>query len=313
MITETEKFIVDAKTGETVKIQAGTKIISPEEIEYRRDFMRRKKELDLEKYLKNKSLEQYGQFVWHIYKIAEPYNLQLKPATITRLIYLATYLDTDGSIVDYEQPYGKKIYLKKEDISKCMNLNRKTFSRFFKEIQDKKILMEYKGRWYLSKKIFDKGSIPDKEIAVLSGKGHYIIRMYKKAIREIYLKSKVTSHPTLGYLFQIIPFVNREYNIVCFNPLETDINKIKCMTVSDYCRAIGYCENSPSKIFNLLWNLEFTTERGKECAVAYVSNKSVQKGNFFIYINPYVYYAGSHWDKVEILGAFTKEENNKTR
>lgn len=308
MITETNNFMINAETGEIIEIPAGTKITTSEEQQFRKNFLRKKEKFDLEKFFKNKTLEKHGKFVWQIYKPSETYNNSLKPATITRLIYLATYLDIDGSLIDYEPLKNKKIYLTKKDIFDRMRLKETAFKNFFKELQDKNLIMEHENKWHLKKTMFNKGLIPDRDIAVLSNKGYYIIRLYQKAIRELYEKSKPTSHRTLSYLYQIIPFVNREYNIVCFNPFETDLQKIKRMKLSDYCEVVGIDKKYVTKVFKALWDLSFTTNRGKECAVTYVSNKGVQKGNFFIYINPYVYYAGTKWDKVEILGTFCKEE-----
>lgn len=59
-------------------------------------------------------------------------------------------------------------------------------------------------------------------------------------MRKLYIMVQPSQHKHLGYLFKMLPYVNLEYNVLCHNPLESNLDDIQLMTVSEFCGAIGY-------------------------------------------------------------------------
>lgn len=175
---------------------------------------------------------------------------------------------------------------------------------FWNEMTKCDILREREDGIVVNEKMFVKGSVSSKKISNFANQNKHITRLYTLAIRDLYKKATVRSHKTLSYLFQVIPFVNRQYNIVCHNPLEEDLEKIEPMTLGEFCDIIGYSKRNAARLCNTLFASTFMVDGEPKSAISCVANKSLDKKDFKMFINPMVYYAGTQWDKVKVLGKF---------
>ena len=236
---------------------------------------------------------------------------QLSGATITRLMFLATYMDYDGALVsgNYGGKGNARDYLTKKDVQKLLQLKDTTFTKFWSELQDNQLISEIDDKLYLSQEMFARGKVNKKVLSVMADKDYYITRLYSNAIRDIYTKSKTTTHTALSYIFRMIPFVNRKYNVLCFNPLEEDFSKIKYMTVGDFCDQVGYDRGNATRLFHELYKPTFVTEKGEQAAVRYVSGKNLRKESFYIFVSPRVYYAKTEYDRCQINEILELETN----
>ena len=69
-----------------------------------------------------------------------------------------------------------------------------------------------------------------------------------------------SKHTNLGYIFKLIPYVNCEYNIICHNPLEKDLDLIEPMTVGEFCEAIGYDKTNASRLIKIYNEIIFEVD-----------------------------------------------------
>lgn len=308
MTTSENGYYVD-NNGVATELPEGTKLTTPAEQERNKKFT----ELQDKKALRKLEYQEYGNFVWGKYQVSQPYVEQLSGATITRLMLLATYMDYDGALVgdNYGGKGNARDYLKTKDIQKLLRLQDKTFARFWSELQDNQLISEINDKIYLSQEMFARGRVNKKALSVMADKDYYITRLYSNAIRDIYTKSKTTTHTALSYIFRMIPFVNRKYNVLCFNPLEEDFSKIKYMTVGDFCDQVGYDRGNATRLFHELYKPTFVTEKGEQAAVRYVSGKNLRKESFYIFVSPRVYYAKTEYDRCQINEILELEEDNQ--
>lgn len=308
MTTSGNGYYVD-NNGVATELPEGTKLTTPAEQERNKKFT----ELQDKKALRKLEYQEYGNFVWGKYQVSQPYIEQLSGATITRLMFLATYMDYDGALVsdNYGGKGNARDYLTKNNVQKLLRLQDKTFTRFWSELQDNQLISEINDRLYLSQEMFARGKVNKKALSVMADKDYYITRLYSNAIRDIYMKSKTTTHTALSYIFRMIPFVNRKYNVLCFNPLEEDFSKIKYMTVGDFCDQVGYDRGNATRLFHELYKPTFVTEKGEQAAVRYVSGKNLRKESFYIFVSPRVYYAKTEYDRCQINEILELEEDNQ--
>lgn len=307
-------YYVNNETGEIHPIQEGSRIITPAEIARNKKYT----EYVTEQNINNLTYKPYGNFVWSKYQLTKPYAEKLSGATITRLMFLATYMDYEGMLIeDSELGRGNaKTYLTKNDILKKLNIRKSAFYAFWAELEDNNLITEHDGKYSLVSELFEIGALKKDKLSAMAKNDRYITRLYRNAIREMYNKSKVSAHKTLSYIFKMIPFVNRKYNVLCFNPLEEDFDKIQYMTVSDFCEQIGYNRSNATKLFHELYKPTFMTEKGERFAVRYVSGKDLRKGSFYIFVSPYVYYAKSEYARCKIGDVLELDEdknNNKNK
>lgn len=233
----------------------------------------------------------HGKDEFFMYVFGENLNMSdLKPQTAARLIYLASWLTYDNNYLKINN-----VKMTRGKMQELMRLRDRTFTNFLKEVTTAGYLIKDNDSYRLNDEIFKKGEIkldapPDKK---------RFVRMYIKGIRELYRMTPQEKHANLGYIFKLIPYVSRKYNIICHNPLETDKDKVVSMTVGEFCKAIGYDETHASRLIKIYDSITFKVD-GKEayfCGYRYAP----QKKNMRFYVNPVIFFAGDDYELVEIL------------
>lgn len=275
--------------GEVVSVAVA---YSPEEIENRKKRKQAQEEYENKMQYRKIANKENGEFVFLIYNISEALAFGIQPATLTRLIYLSTYMGFDNRL-----RLTDVTSMQQKDIKDVLKISQSTYERFMEEVLEKKIIFkDEKERLYLDARFFFRGSVP-KEIKNSFDKN--VIKVYYNSVRQIYEKAKVTEHARLSYLFQMIPFVNIQYNMLCHNPLETEMKYVKAMTLPEYCSIVGYSPENAHKLKSFL----------KKVLLDDIPVFSFVDNNYglFCYVNPNIFYVGNSEDKVEILKSFKKE------
>lgn len=280
---ETERIEIvpfNLKTGEIVRGRVITPAMEAE--------IKRKKKLKAEKQRINKKYEQYGNFYWFFYSIKEQlFDGKIDGATATRLIYLATYLNYDNVLV-----FENKKPMHKKDLQDVLKIKDTAYKDFVKEcVKNDLIIINDDDTVAMPKAYFKRGNLTKTNI-----KKADIIRMYNDSIRYLYDNADPTYHKNLAYLFMVIPYVNVDYNLICTNPDEKDIDKIQCINTQQLCEIVGY---NPKNYRRFRQNLKQIIINDS-FAVSFVDNIFGEK----IFVNPTIYYAGDKHDKVWILDKF---------
>lgn len=278
---------VDRETGEELD---NVVILTREQIRERKAYA----EHDAEKRrIKEENLE-LGHFIFNIYKTNKNLN-NLKPQTAARLVYLATFLDyTNNRLMTSERKP-----MTKTDLKSVMNLKAGTFKNFYNEIIENGYLLPIENNLHLNKKYFDRGKL-DKLLN--PARGRRFTKIYIEATRNLYLTTSQTNHVYLGHIFQMIPHINLQWNIVCHNPLQVQKSQVQPMSVGEFCEAIGYDKNNAARLVRELRRITFVHcgYEQKFCSFVYEPDKSQMK----IFVNPRIFYAGEHWKEVDVLGVF---------
>lgn len=230
----------------------------------------------------------YGPFTWMLYCGENGILNNLTQSTVTRLIYMATFLGYDGYLV-----HDNYKTLKKDQLKQKINVSDREFNSFWKEIAiDNDIVYEQNTRIFMNKNIFIKGELSKKVI-----KNKEIVRLAARGVRALYENvDSVRSHKNLSYLFKIIPFVNKEWNIVCKNPKEKERELIDYMTISEFCESIGYSKANARKLINMLSGITFN---GQSALIYVTMDFNINKSK--ITMNPNLYWAGTDWNNVKYL------------
>ena len=183
----------------------------------------------------------------------------------------------------------------KKQMREILRVSEDTFHKFYISLTNTGILSEDIDKClYLNTSIFKRGAIKDVKNIDCNR-----TRLYIKSIRSLYTQAKISEHKLLSYLFQAIPFVNVNYNILCFNPLENDLQKVKPMIMKDFCVIIGYSQDNDRRLKTKLKGLRLH----QLPVFSFIDNAD----GLFCYINPNVYYAGNKWEEVKVLGRFQIE------
>ena len=150
-------------------------------------------------------MERYAdktEFIWVKFAYNKDFYASIKPVNLTRLMYFATFCN-DACYV-----------MQNSDVRSMLNVNNNQLKEFRDEFFEKIIIKDGK-RLYLKESLFGKGKIDESE--------KDYIRLFTGPTRQLYENCKKTSeHAYLSYLFRMMPFVNRQTNILCCSQEEQD-------------------------------------------------------------------------------------------
>lgn len=295
--------VYDKETGELID---NDEFVVVTKTDFENQALKDKRKAQYLQAQKRKSISNYAHdnenFVFYLfskYKVLD----NLKPQNAIRLMYLATYMEYDTNCLQ-DDDLRK---LKKEDISEIMGLGKTAFSSFYKEVTQKKYLIACDdGRYKLNPKFFHKGQMNIKPLV-----NERFTRVYINAMRKLYTSVDPKDHVYLGYILDMVPYINMQWNVVCHNPLEQNEDDIIPMTFGEFCDEIGYDKKNLYRLLKVYDRIKFEWNGKHQLFAAFIYDKN--KENMKIFINPHIFYAGENFDKIKCLGIFFKNEKEKEK
>lgn len=271
---------------ETGEVFTDAELRTKEQREQYKMIQEKQREYELKHLQIDKNYKRYGTFVWFIYHSQQVIDLGITPDQLTKLIYLSTYLNYKNRLI-----IEKDKHMTRADMQEILKVKERTFKTFWSAVVKANILKADPDDdcLYIDDKMFKRGKV---ELDEDENK----IRLYIKNIRNLYEQANPSEHKFLSYLFQAIPYINKNYNIISQNPLENELSLVKPMQMTEYCKIINY---DPDNVRRLKAQMKALKINGKH-VFSFVDNGD----GLFCYVNPYVYYTGNKWEKVEILGKF---------
>lgn len=224
-----------------------------------------------------------------------PYD-DLSPATTARLFVLGTYAAYNSTklIKTERKP------MKRADLPEILSISNATACRFWAEVSPKYITETIKGELETKRNLFWRGKLSQ------GATGHtQYQQIYIDAVRSLYKTTPASKHRYLGHMFGMLQFLNIEYNMLCYDPWETNLALIHGMSFDDFCNMIGYSQEQRSRLRAEYARIVFPVNGVQQRFCSFVSD-GVDIGGASIYVNPNVLYKGNNAEKVEILGAFCR-------
>ena len=218
---------------------------------------------------KSKRAEDKTDFIWVKFQYHRPFLPEVKTlANITRLMYFATFCNVH------------RMAMRQEDIKGMLRINDNQLSTFRKELYGAGVLAPKDQVIYLSNNVFGKGKIET---------DWDYIRLHTRTMRTLYESCPTTKHKQLGYLFKMIPYVNRRTNILCYTEQEQDINMITFMSIAEFCDKVGYDRKHASRLRTAL--LSFRIDG--ELAVGFFDTlEQLNDKGKFVVVNPKLFFGG---------------------
>ncbi|MBQ4266376.1 MAG: hypothetical protein IJB85_12775 [Clostridia bacterium] len=288
--TYRDSYAIDNDTGEVLKTQnmqiiEGSHVFSPMEWDRRKRLAEERTEREC----RIASSRPLGNFLM----VSGRGFDELPPASLTRLIMLATYADYNNTLMA-----GRDKPMTRSEAQKILGLSNTAFKQFIKAVVPR-FLIERSGVLHLTdRSTFLRGKLPKDDHAQRW-------KMYIRAVRRLYSVTDKRQHKYLGYVFELLRFINVEFNVLCYDIYETDLEMIKPMSLYEFCEAIGFDWSHLNRLLSAYRQLFFTVDGHQERFVSIVSD-GIDKRNARVFVNPHVIYSGSDYKRVEILGAFCK-------
>ena len=159
----------------------------------------------------------------HVFYVKDEllYNkLNLNSADVSRFLYLATYISysyKDKNLL-VKKEKGRLKPMSQKNIMEIMKLNKSAFYSFLKEMKSKKLIFEKNNKFYINEKYISKGKKEDNQ-------GNFI-RLYIDTTRYLYEHCTSRKHKQLGYVLQLLPYVDFNTNHILINNEKAEIRDI---------------------------------------------------------------------------------------
>ncbi len=209
---------------------------------------------------------------------------------LARAVYLAAHLDFDSNTLWATQ----RRPLKRSELPTIMNLSKPAADVFWRSVKDRYFYTDENGILHTKGSAFIMGHLDESPSTEYQ-------KTYVEALKELYKKISPRQHKRLGCAFQMIPYLNFEFNILCHNPATTVYSEIVPLTVAEFCEAIGFDKTHASQLASDYGRLTFTVDGSQEVFCEFMSNgRDITTANIFI--NPRLVYKGSDFRKVAAIG-----------
>ena len=103
----------------------------------------------------------------------------------------------------------------------------------------------------------------------------------------------------------MIPLLNIEHNILCWNPEEKDFDFVNALNLLDFCQMIDYRVDHISRLREEYERITFDVNGHKEKLCSFIADGS-KLCNTKIIINPRIIFSGKDYAHVEKLGMFSR-------
>lgn len=186
-----------------------------------------------------------GKFIFAFFKqltTVEDRFPSLSKQDTARLMYLATFIKWETNRLQSDN--GKKHYVKK-DIRELVGMSADRFNAFFNRLKNEDIIREAESKeLYINPTIFYRGSLKNYGYDI---EDMQYTRLFRKTVRELYAEFKGRRLGQLAVIYSVIPFLNFNTNIVCYNPEETSEDLIRPMDLSRLTTLLNYKNPSDLK------------------------------------------------------------------
>ena len=270
--------------GETYRIQDKSKELTPKQIRY----------INEQDDIKLFNSEMGGFIVLYYNNILYNNKLNLDLATISRCIYLATYMDFNTNVLVLNGGYasGQKITpMTKKDIKEVMKLSKGGFCEFFNNIIDNKILIQNEDKTFtMNKKYFTKSKDIDYK--------QDFTRVYVDTIRELYQNTNTRQHKTLAYAFKLLPKMDSQTNIICHNPNDRykESEKMSLKDIGEFLGIDTEKKNLDKFKKNLYKIIIYRNGRKYYIFKRVIIESGAGQNDYFV-INPMLFYSGNEYQK----------------
>jgi hypothetical protein len=227
--------------------------------------------------------EENGGFVLAMFNAKQTHDHRFASLTqpdLARLMFIGTYVAWDTGRLQS----GKHV-IRKKDLQELLGMSRNKFSEFFKRLQNEDILTEVKetGELFVSQTVFYRGELK-KYPGDLSEYDY--TRVFRQTVRDLYHEYNGRKLGQLAIVYSVLPFLNFDSNVVCYNPEETDLTLLEPMPLNKLAALLGY--KDPHKLSRALRGVKL----GNQPVFTFAHNPRNYKEKRIV-ANPRVVYAGN--------------------
>jgi hypothetical protein len=177
-----------------------------------------------------------GLFVFAFFESCKTMGEQyasLTQADLARLMFVGTYTGYRTGRLQHDN--GRVI--DKKALEDLLGMSRNKFGEFYRKLLAEGILQEVSDELFVNPSVFYRG--PVKEIGYELDEYRHT-RLFRKTVRDLYEKYTGRKTAQLALIYAVLPFLNFDTNVVCFNPREADDDSLKPMNLENLAALLNY-------------------------------------------------------------------------
>ncbi|WP_244933650.1 hypothetical protein [Neobacillus mesonae] len=177
-----------------------------------------------------------GHFVFAFFESCKTMGDQYPSLTqpdLARLMFVGTYTGYRSGRLQHDN--GRII--DKKALESMVGISRNKFREFYRKLIDEDILREVNGELFVNPSVFYRGPVSEIQYEIDE---YRHTRLFRKTVRELYAKYTGRATTQLAIIYTVLPFLNFDTNVVCFNPQEHNEDEIKPMNLENLAALLGY-------------------------------------------------------------------------
>ena len=216
----------------------------------------------------------YGSFYFYFYKRLLD---KIEPQYLTR------YANYKNKLIENNKT--RSIPIRENDLQYILKLGRAETYKTKTVLLNNKLISINNDVVEINSKYCKKGEI-------MKNKNIEKTRVFNNAIRELYENSLPREHKKLALLFQMLPYINLKWNIVCKDITEEIRENVEPYSIKELMLILN--QTNVTRFKNDLLNL---TVGGESVVLIQLASN-----NNCITINPKIYYKGTQLDDLKYIG-----------
>lgn len=210
-------------------------------------------------------------------------ELDLEKQMVIRLLRLCCDLDYDNVVRKNQLTMLK---MTNKEVGEILNLQERETKKTMSYIKQRGLIkMNENKEIKVNDDFVVKGKLQTSNKKQTMKDGY--VRIFEDGFKELYDNCNPRDHKKLFFFIQILPYVNIYYNILCLNPLESDLNKIEILTWNELMKILKI--ESAQASWRIKQNL--LSLKIKEKHVIMIITQGKNQG---VTINPRIYYKGNN-------------------
>ena len=222
-------------------------------------------------------------------------------ASINRIMYLSTFIGSDGYLIDDDGMKINKLYAKElaklSPYRMALLMSDTGPNGYLEEDRDGNLKF---GDCIAFKQPPDWLKCGDTE-DWFGG----VTRLYTDVTRSMYVAG-VTGRikSVMSNVYLELPYLHTEFNIACYNPLEKDPSKIRPLSLDGFAEVMGCERYGVAGIAKNLEKFIFEIDGRTEKVFAFAPRPDLGINKMCAHVNPHIVYAGHKENAAKALAVF---------
>lgn len=237
-------------------------------------------------------------FVWYIYDPEINQFSDFSDGDIYRTFKTTPFLCYNGYL---SHRNGTPITIK--DLSKVWGDTLPTATIRFHKLEQKGVFKTCEDKIYMNNKMFYRGRIKSAFGQTLSNNGLSVTRVYDSGIKGL-SSSRRTRNCGYKYLAELIPYLNREFNVTCNDVYTTETALMDPLRKTYIARAVDLDSPAANAVISSMSALYIQGYHYREPAVLFEKCDELDLRYPSIIVNPRLFYAADIKEHKNLLDMF---------